>query len=321
MSCPDKERFMAHIFLSHAYHDHAFAEQLAIQLQQRGFVVQPVPSVDIGTPPKPAGTGRLLETATHVVIILSPQATVSDDVLREWDRILERGPQIILVLYQPIEIPERLQSYPVVDFRGTFLLGVEDLVERLKRASAPTRQLTIEHPPPVVKIGLLPHILPPERCLREDRIRINYTLPMIMPGEELAHRMPGFYAATGFQLFESGHSSLKARRIYQYRLFDPRRADQILTVETIEGGLRAYYQMTRMQVLYWFPAQYRTLDREAAALYRYLATGSLDNSLDSVEQQARLAQAVSWTVLIVLLLGLTVFILLLLDELFGVSVF
>jgi hypothetical protein len=266
-------------------------------------------------------TNKLLETATHVVIILSAEAVTLDDILREWERVIERGPQIILVLHQTSDIPEPLQPFPVVDFRGTFLLGVEDLVERLKHAAAPTRQLTVEHPPPVVKVGLLPHILPSERCLREDRIRINYTLPMIMPGDELAHRMPGFYKATGFQLVERGHSALKARRIYHYRLFDPRRSEQTLTVEIIEGALRAYYQMTRMQVYYWLPAQYRTLDREAAALYRYLATGSLDDSLDAVDQQARLAQAVSWTALLVALLAITVFILLLLDELLGVSLF
>lgn len=311
---------MAHIFLSHAHHDHAFAEQLAIQLQQRGFVVRPIPSADSPAESRSNET-NLLETATHILVILSAQATASDDVLREWERVLELGQQIILVLYQTSDIPERLLPYPVVDIRGTFLLGVEDLVERLKRSAAPTRQLTVELPPPVVKVGLLPHVLPPERCLREDRIRINYTLPMIMPEYELAIRMPGFYAATGFQLVEGRHASFKARRIYSYPLFDPRRAEQTLTVETTEGALRAYYQMTRMQVYTWLPAQYRTLDREAAALYRYLATGSLNNSLDAVNQQARLAQAVSWTALLMLILGAAVIILLLLDELFGVSPF
>jgi hypothetical protein len=311
---------MAHIFLSHAHHDRVFAEQLAIQLQQRGFIVRPVPSADAPDQAGSADHENLLQTATHVLIILSAEAVTSDDILREWEQVIAHGPQIILALYQTSEIPEPLQPFPVVDLRGTFLLGVEDLVERLKRASAPTRQLTIEHPPPVVKGGLLPHILPPERCLREDRVRINYTLPMIMPGEELAIRMPGFYTATGFQLVESGHSSFKARRIYHYPPFDPRRAEQTLTVEIIEGALRAYYQMTRMRVYTWLPAQYRTLDREAAALYRYLATGSLDHSLESIDKQARIAQAVSWTVLIVVLLAVSLIMLLLLDELFGVSV-
>lgn len=312
---------MAHIFLSHAHQDQAFAEQLAMQLQQRGFVVRPVPSVQLPGPHQSVDTNDLLETATHILIILSAHAGLSDDQLREWDHIIERGPQIILVLHQTSDIPERLQAYPAVDFRGTFLLGVEDLVERLKRAAAPTRQLTVEHPPPVVKVDLLPHMLPPERCLREDRVRINYTLPMIMTGNELAYRLPGFYTATGFQLVENRHSSLKARRIYHYHPFDPRRAEQTLTVETTEGALRAYYQMTRMQVFTWLPAQYRTLDREAAALYRYLATGSLDDSLELVNQQARIAQVMSWTALLVSLLVLSFIVLLLLDELFGVSFF
>ena len=42
-------------------------------------------------------------------------------------------------------------------------------------------------------------------------------------------------------------------------------------------------------------SHYRVLDREAAALYRYLVTGTLtDDVLEPVNYQARVARAMSW---------------------------
>ncbi|MBN1966724.1 MAG: hypothetical protein JW910_18875, partial [Anaerolineae bacterium] len=244
--------------------------------------------------------GADLDTATHVLAILSAEAAASPQMQSDCARALDLDRKIILVLHEPCDIPARLQALPVVDFRDRFLLAVEDLVRQLKTTGAPTRPLTIEHAPPVGKPDLIPITLPGERCWRDDRLKINYILPMIEDEEELALRLPAFFDRAGFDLVTDLLHPFMARRRRGFPLFDPRRADHTLTVEPVEGALLVYYKMARTQAYFWTRSHFYVLDREAAALFRYLATGTLDDkTLAHVRRQARVARLVSWTALIV----------------------
>jgi hypothetical protein len=285
---------MAHIMLLYALSDHKFARQLAVQLEQRGIVVWPVPEI----PPDEDGLAadrRLgLADASHVLGILSPQSNADEPLQVEYRQALDQGKRTAAILCADTEVPLHLKSYPVVDFQGKFLIAFEELTDLLKKWHAPTRQLTVEHPPPVAKADLLPISFPSERCWREDRLRINYNLPIVLSREELELRLPAFLVACNFDLRESTKKRLIGRRQNKkYHWFDPRRAEHILVVHRRQGRLRVYYQMTRVQVYHWFPAHYRVLDRESAALYRYLVTGSLSGIFDPVTIQVRRAWAVS----------------------------
>ena len=257
-----------------------------------------------------------------MITILSPEATAAPDLLRDWGRALGMRKHVIVVIHETCDIPKLLQPLPRVDFRGRFLLAVEDLVQHLKATGAPMRPLTIEYPPPVVKPDLLPGSLPSERCWREDRIQINYVLPMILPIEELTSRAADFFKVARFELIDTGPHGLRAQRIQMFNLFDPRRAEQTLVIDALEGLLMVRYQMTRTQVYYWLPAHYRVFDRESAALYRVLATGTVEaNALESVDVQAERAQALSWLLLAGILLVLIGVVALLLYELFDIALF
>ena len=116
-------------------------------------------------------------------------------------------------------IPPALHDRPAVEFQAPFLLAVVQVVEPLNQAGAPTRALTVEHPPPVVKPGLLPIALPGERCWRDDRMRINYTLPRvirmkIVSGCRLLRK-------TGFTLTDSPPRAFRATQ-GRFPWFDPR---------------------------------------------------------------------------------------------------
>ncbi len=311
-----------HIFLSHAPQDAPFARQLGVQLQQRGLIVwRALEAVRPDAEPPP-DAGAALEAASHVITILSPEATAAPDLLRDWGRALGMRKHVIVVIHETCDIPKLLQPLPRVDFRGRFLLAVEDLVQHLKATGAPMRPLTIEYPPPVVKPDLLPGSLPSERCWREDRIQINYVLPMILPIEELTSRAADFFKVARFELIDTGPHGLRAQRIQMFNLFDPRRAEQTLVIDALEGLLMVRYQMTRTQVYYWLPAHYRVFDRESAALYRVLATGTVEaNALESVDVQAERAQALSWLLLAGILLVLIGVVALLLYELFDIALF
>jgi hypothetical protein len=305
---------MSHIFVLYEPQDQSFARQVAVQIEQRGLVVWPVPDPATAPPAQLPDPAQGLETASHVIGILSPTAVASEDMRCQCQHALDLGKHVIAAISQTCDIPAHLRPCPVVDFRGPFLLAVEELVKQLEKTDAPTPPLTVEHPPPLLKPDLLPITLPSERCWREDRLRINYILPIILSPEDLGVRLPAFLVKTQFELVKNTSKTLRARRLREFSLFDPRRADHTLTIKRRKGSLDVYYRMTRTQVYYWFPAHYRVLDREAAALYRYLVTGQLTNAvLGPVTHQAKLARALSWSTivgffLVLFLLGYLIFI-------------
>jgi len=295
---------MSHIFVVFCPQDAPFATQLIVQLQQRGLVVEP--ALDPADPQAgvPFANGALLDGASHVVLLASPAALSAPDTLALWERALRSGKTILAIQHQLAELPPVLEGVPPVDFRQPFLLAVEELVRQLKSRGAPTRPLTYEHP--MFKPDLLPTSLPAERCWRDDRLRIHYVLPMVLDETELRTLLPPFFAAAGFAPRPGDPAGLSGQRGGRFPWFDPRRARHSLTVMPHEGALLARYQMTRMEVAYWFPAHYHTLDREAAALFRYLATESLENVFKPVDVQARIARMLSWlTVVLVVLIALT----------------
>lgn len=294
---------MAHIFLVYQPSDQRFALQLATQLQQRGLNVWPVPDPDTAPAAEPTSQDDGFEDASHFLIVAAEGGA---DL--PFDDALATGRHVITVLRPGRSVPPALADCPSVDFQAPFLVAVEQLVAHLTRAHAPIRPLTVEHPPPVVKPGLLPIALPAERCWRDDRMRINYVLPMVISDEDVALRLPAFLVKTGFTLADSPPPTIHAARKGGFPWFDPRRVDHTLTIEPREGMLLAHYQMTRTQVRHWFPAHYHVLDREAAALYRYLAMENLDNLLKPVQRQARRALVVSWGTLIGAILVLAVVI-------------
>jgi len=290
---------MSHILLQYAPEDQEFAHHLAVQLEQRGLAIWPVPDPaqqPDATAPSP---GAGIEDASHIVVILSPESTGQGHP-PHWMPPQDLGTKVIIAVCNECTVPETLSAYPCVDFQEKFLLGFEELVRLLEKTRAPTHPLTVEHPSPVAKPDLLPIRIPAERCWREDRLRINYHLPIILTTEELQTQLPVFLSHANFELTRSTSKLVRGQRQRKFPLFDPRRAEHSITVRRKRGGLRVYYRMTRLQIIHWFPAHYRVLDREAAALYRYLVTGTVDDRLLApVERQASLARLVSWGAIVI----------------------
>jgi hypothetical protein len=273
-------------------------------------MVLPVPEPGRPALESSADPQQALENASHILGILSPNSVAAVELMDQCQQAITLDKQVIGILYKPCDLPAKLRKCPVVDFKGHFLLAVEDLVEKLTDTNAPTRTLSVVLPPPVAKAGLLPLTLPSERCWREDRLRINYTLPIILPQEELELRLPAFLVEFDFELTSTDDKTIRAQRLKRYHVFDPRRAEHSLTVRRRKGALEVYYRMTRTQVYHWFPAHYRVLDTESAALYRFLATGKIDGLRIPVDRQGRRAQVISWSTLSMALL--IVFLLLIL---------
>ena len=288
----------SHVFMLYAPADHDFVYHLAVQLEQRGLVVWPVPDPTLpqGAPPQEEAG---LAQASHVIGVFSADALASEAFRKRCAEVCASEKTMLGVVRQKVKLPAELKDCPLVDFQKPFLLAVEVLVKRLEASGAPFRPAAERTSPMMGKPGLLPIAMPGERCWRDDRLRLNYRLPVLLSQKELEERLPAFFALARFELTKASRKRIRGWRMREFRWFDPRRAEQTITVRRRKGGLRVYYRMTRIQVYYWFPAHYHTLNREAAALYRYLVTGQLDEDLLApVHRQARRARTFSWLVVV-----------------------
>ena len=304
---------MSHLFLLYDDADQEFAHQLSVQLQQRGLAIWPVPDPNALKPRLEPDMAQGFEAASHLVGIISPQALQSEAFQQKCDAALASKKTVIALNYRAADLPEHMKACPVVEFEGTFLLAVESLVKHLRSVKAPTRPLTVEFPVQVSKPGLLPIALPSERCWRDDRVRINYRLPIILSREEMEMRVPEFFARARFEVTKSDKKEMRGQRMREFSLFDPRRAHQVITVQRHKSDLRVSYRMTRVQVYHWFPAHYHVLNREAAALYRYLVTGELSPMLlEPVYSQGLRARLVSWGTILgaLILIGVIIWLIL-----------
>ncbi len=289
-----------HVFMLYAPTDRDFAYQLAVQLEQRGLTIWPVPNPTLPQTAPPNEEQGWLQ-ATHVIGIFSPAALASEAFRKKCAEARTADKTTLGVVRETVELPAEFSDCPLVDFQKPFLLAVETLVKRLKATGAPFRSPAERATPRMDKLCLLPIAMPGERCWRDDRLRINYRLPVLLSRKELEERLPAFFALARFELVKVSHKGIRGWRMREFHWFDPRRAEQTITVRRRKGGLRVYYRMTRIQVYYWFPAHYHTLNREAAALYRYLVTGQLDDDLLApVHRQARRARTFSWIALVAL---------------------
>ena len=284
----------SHVFMLYAPADHDFVYHLAVQLEQRGLVIWPVPDPTLPQPPLPDEEDGFAQ-ASHIIGVFSPAALASESFRKRCAEACAAQKNMLGVVRQKVKLPTELKDCPLVDFQKPFLLAVEALVKQLKASGAPFRPPPERASPMMDKPGLLPIAMPGERCWREDRLRINYRLPVLLSQKELEDRLPAFFALARFEVVKTSRKGIRGWRMREFRWFDPRRAEQTVTVRRRKGGLRVYYRMTRIQVYYWFPAHYHTLNREAAALYRYLVTGQLDEDLLApVHRQARRARTFSW---------------------------
>src|SRR4030067_1078754 len=109
---------MAHLVFLHTRQDTLFASQLAIQLQQRGLIVRPLPDQLIPEKDQSAEARKELDSATHVLAVFSVEAAASEEMRRDCEHVLDLEKHLIVILHQTCDLPERLASCPVVDFRG-----------------------------------------------------------------------------------------------------------------------------------------------------------------------------------------------------------
>jgi hypothetical protein len=128
------------VFLSHSSKDKTSARYLAVDLAKAGFrpwfdewEILPGDSI-----PKRLSQG--LEECRAVVVLLSPEATKSEWVEREWhakywEEIERRQVMVIPLLLKPCKVPTLLRAKRYADCTTDFSAGVRDVLQSLRRLS------------------------------------------------------------------------------------------------------------------------------------------------------------------------------------------
>lgn len=139
------------VFISHASADKRFARWLCTDLRAAGYS----PWLDeweikVGESiPKKLSEG--LDTASAMVVVLSPHAVESEWVEREWqakywDEVNDRRVMVLPVLYQDCDIPKLLKMKRYADFRTGYNEGLTDLLHAIASLSNETKD-SFDQPP------------------------------------------------------------------------------------------------------------------------------------------------------------------------------
>ena len=146
-------RSLGSVFISYSRKDYYFAESLTFSLIQRDVaawldVKDLRPGVDWEERLESA-----IDTASHLVLVASPDSLRSPHVTVEWKRALDRGIPVIVAHLRGNNVPPELAAMPRVNFHGRFKPAVNSLIEHLKgQADKPPAKRQLWPLPPIVGV-------------------------------------------------------------------------------------------------------------------------------------------------------------------------
>ena len=133
-------------FISYAREDSDFALRLVRDLRAVGAKLW-IDQLDI--PPSQRWDRAIsdaLSSCPRILVILSPDAVDSENVLDEIDFALGKEKAIIPILYRDCEVPFRLRRVQYIDFRSEYVSGRGELIKALALSLPPAEQKDAEKP-------------------------------------------------------------------------------------------------------------------------------------------------------------------------------
>jgi uncharacterized membrane protein YeaQ/YmgE (transglycosylase-associated protein family) len=118
-------------FVSYSREDMEFAVRLAKDLKAKGAKVW-MDKIDIRPGQRwEAEIETAVDGSSRMLVILSPAAIASPNVLAEASLALDEGKSVIPVLYRDCRVPFRLRPFQYADFRSDYSVGLEELLASL----------------------------------------------------------------------------------------------------------------------------------------------------------------------------------------------
>ncbi len=133
---------MPHVFISYKHEDLAFAQELTLFAQRRGMPIWLDTSIQPGEEWRGA-IDKAIAEAFAVVVIMTPEARLSDYITYEWAFAMGLRIPIIPVLLRPTQLHPKLEVLQYLDFtRGASTPLWIKLIERLQavQGAQPPRQ-------------------------------------------------------------------------------------------------------------------------------------------------------------------------------------
>jgi hypothetical protein len=119
-------------FISYSRRQIYFAESLALHLQNEGlniwFDLQELQAGTVWADGLKHGVGE----ASQMVLVVSQAALDSPYTQQEWKTFISRGNRPVLVIFEPVELPELLKGMPTFDLRAGFKHKVKALAAYLR---------------------------------------------------------------------------------------------------------------------------------------------------------------------------------------------
>lgn len=125
------------VFLSYSRRQMYFAESMALHLQKEGvdvwFDLQEIEAGEVWSDDLADG----VQSAAQLVLIASQAALDSEYTQAEWEGALAKKTPVVVVIFEPVDLPEKLRGLPTFDFRGRFREKLQALAAYLKGEAEP----------------------------------------------------------------------------------------------------------------------------------------------------------------------------------------
>lgn len=126
---------MPNTFISYSRQCIGFVDDLAHQLQKRGFKIWMDYLSLIPGRPWLEQIHRGLDEAELLLLVVSPESISSGSVDIEWRHFLDHNKRIILLIFQAVPLPPELAHLEWVDFRGNYRSALKQLFQQIDSAS------------------------------------------------------------------------------------------------------------------------------------------------------------------------------------------
>lgn len=237
------------LFISYSRAQTPFVDRLASELEDRGYSLWLDYQSLVPARPWFPQIASWIDTADVTLLIVSKESINSKNVEPEWQRALERGKRVVLLIFDAVPLPPELQNCAWVDFRTNHKRALGELIRVLETPGTvdePAPQSGFKAPPHfwlsllcslIVLVGsvpawwtlVVPYVLAP---LPRQIVRRNYVFHQVIPTLLV---LPFIYWVSWWMMFTSTSSIF-----YSYRVF----AQMWFPLSLIAGWLLAGLLLT-----------------------------------------------------------------------------
>ncbi len=130
------------IFVSYSRREVGFIDDLVLNLEQAGHEVWLDYRNLVPGKPWQDQIYQGIHDADVILLVVSKASLASQNVEVEWKRVIEQEKRIILLIFEAVDLPEVLEKFEWVDFRGSYKAGLQELLTQVEQ---PVQE---EHPVP-----------------------------------------------------------------------------------------------------------------------------------------------------------------------------